>query len=359
MAVDHEARPSTSACRKVKKMRQKPETTEPKLSKKKSSKRRQKDDATHRLTSLLKIESNQLNEQLLVASEKGKQRAVFLLLHQGADKDRCKGLLGYSPVHHAAARGHLEVLQLLIDFGWSVDVRNDALETPLHLACFDGYTHVAEFLLDRGANINARTKDQETPLFYAARKGQYRTVRLLVRRECDLAAKNCYDDLAEEEARDAKTLAEFVAGSEDLQRASTAESQHGKDLNVGEHVLSQLLRERVLSFLDLKSLGNASQVSYRWHRASDNPSLWKKLGVSRWGLLLNATMGMGTVPQMTMMRTATSTLFHLNLSTTVSRRPSSCDPVILGRVMPLSLKEKERPRYPEELRPRTANIAGI
>ncbi|KAK1943631.1 Ankyrin-1 [Phytophthora citrophthora] len=324
-----------------------------KLSKKKSSKRRQKDDAAHRLTRLLRIESNQLNEQLLVASEKGKQRAVFLLLHQGIDKDRCKGLLGYSPVHHAAARGHLEVLKLLIDFGWSVDVRNDALETPLHLACFDGHTQVAELLLDRGASINAKTKDQETPLFYAARKGQYRTVRLLVRRECDLAVKNCYGDLAEEEARDAKTLAEFVAGNEDLQR------QHGKDLDGGERALSQVLRERILSFLDLRSLGYASQVSYRWHRASDSPSLWKKFGVSRWGLLLNSTMGMGTIPQLTMLQTATNDLLRLNLSMTASRRPSSCDPVILGRVMPLSAKEKERPRCPEQLRPRTANIAGI
>ncbi|KAG1693295.1 hypothetical protein DVH05_023759 [Phytophthora capsici] len=335
-------------------MQHKPQMEVLKPSKKKSSKRRQKDDATHRLTSLLRIESNQLNEQLLVASEKGKQRAVFLLLHQSVDKDRCKGLLGYSPVHHAAARGHLEVLKLLLDFGWGVDVRNDALETPLHLTCFNGHTHVAELLLDRGANINARTKDQETPLFYAAKKGQYRSVRLLVRRECDLAAKNCYGDLAEEEARDAKTLAEFEAGTEDLQRASTA---GWRVLNGGEHVLSQVLRERVLSFLDLKSLGYASQVSYRWHRASDNPSLWEKLGVSRWGLLLNATMGMGTIPQM--MHTATSNLFRLNLSTTVSRRPSSCDPVFLGRVLPFSAKEKKRPRYPEQLRPRTASIAGI
>ncbi|KAG7383460.1 hypothetical protein PHYPSEUDO_003622 [Phytophthora pseudosyringae] len=366
MAVDghgHELRPSTSAgrktpCRNVK-VQEEPELSKKKKKKKIMPKRRPKDDATQQLTSLLRIESDQLNEQLLIASEKGKQRAVFLLLHQGVDKDRCRGLLGCSPVHHAAARGHLDVLQLLLDFGWGVDVRNDARETPLHLACFDGHVPVAEFLLDRGADIDARTSDDETPLFYAARKGQYRTVRLLARRECDLAVKNGYGDVAEDEARDAKTLAEFAAGNEDLHRASAAETQRGENLEVGEHILAQRLRERVLSFLDLKSLGYASQVSYRWHRAADNSSLWKKLGVSRWGLLLNATMGMGAVPQMAMLRTATSHLLRLNLSTTVSRRPYSCDQAILGRVMPMSAKEKECPRYREELRPRTANIAGI
>ncbi|KAL4162445.1 hypothetical protein PRNP1_003058 [Phytophthora ramorum] len=324
--------------------------------KEKKTQRREKEDAARQLTSLLSTESDKLSEQLLIASEKGRQRAVFLLLHQGVDKDRCRGLLGCSPVHHAAARGHLDVLQLLLDFGWGVDVRNDALETPLHLACFDGHVHVAELLLDRGADVNARTSDRETPLFYATRKGQYRTVRLLVRRECDLAAENRYGDVAEEEARDAKTQAEFASGIEDLQRTSAVEGQRGDS---GEYTLPQKLRERVLSFLDLKSLGFASQVSYRWHRASDNSSLWKKLGVSRWGLLLNAAMGMGTVPQMSMLRTATSNLLRLNLSTTVSRRPSSCDQVFPGRFMPLSAKEKDRPRYQEEKRPQTANLAGI
>ncbi|ETL84862.1 hypothetical protein L917_15435 [Phytophthora nicotianae] len=365
VAVDRDGctmRSSTSAGRKssrTAKQLQGAETVCSKSNKKKDkAKRSQRENATHQLTSLLRVESDQLNEQLLIASEKGKQRAVFLLLHQGVDKDRCKGLLGYSPVHHAAARGHLDVLQLLLDFGWCVDVRNDALETPLHLACFNGHVHLAELLLDRGADINARTSDKETPLFYAARKGQYRVVRLLVRRECDLGARNCYGDVAEEEARDAKTLAEFAAGNEDLERALIAETQRGTPNDIGENVLSQRLRERVLSFLDLRSLGYASQVSYRWHRAADNSSLWKKLGVSRWGLLLNATMGMGAVPRMAMLGTATSNLFHLNLSKTVFRRPYSCDQAIPGRVMPLSAKEKQRLRYREPLRPRTAHVAG-
>ncbi|EGZ17890.1 hypothetical protein PHYSODRAFT_315046 [Phytophthora sojae] len=240
--------------------------------------------------------------------------------------------------------GHLEVLKLLLDFGWSADVPNDALETPLHLACFNGHVHAAEFLLDSGADSNARNEDQETPLFYAARKGQYRAVRLLVRRECDLAAKNRYGDIAEEEATDAKTQSEFAAGNEDLRRA-----QGRGQSELGEHIVPQSLRERVLSFLDLKSLGYASQVSYRWHRAADNPSLWKKLGVSRWGLILNATMGMGSVPQMSMLRAATSNFLRLNLSSKASRRPSSCDQAFLGRTLPLSVKKKEHRSVPKTL----------
>ncbi|KAF1786856.1 Ankyrin repeat-containing domain [Phytophthora cactorum] len=359
MAVDCKMRPSTSADRKVArrvKLVQGPETVSSKLSKKKDkTKRRQKEDATHQLTSLLRIESDQLNEQLLIASEKGKQRAVFLLLHQGVDKDRCRGFVqvdsfdsdvvalfkqhGYSPVHHAAARGHLDVLQLLLDFGWSVDVRNDALETPLHLACFDGHVHVAEFLLDRGADINARTRDEDTPLFYAARKGQYRTVRLLVRRECDLGAKNCYGDVAEEEARDAKTLAEFAPGNEDLERVNCRNSAWSTERCWRiQRVLfvsrSEKLRVRVASVVSVAS-------SCRQFVAME------KSWCVAMGLLLNATMGMGTVPQMALLGTGTSNLFRLNLSRTVSRRPYSCDKAILARVVPLSAKERERPRFRE------------
>ncbi|RLN66280.1 hypothetical protein BBJ28_00013913 [Nothophytophthora sp. Chile5] len=349
------------------------------------SKRGQTGDGTRQLTSLLRTESDKLCEQLLIASEKGKQRAVYLLLYQGVDKNRCKGLVrlcvrmlyilnvymlwrfltlwtqrGYSPVHHAAARGHLDVLQLLLDFGWSVDVRNDSLETPLHLACFEGFTRGAEFLLDRGADINAQTSEQETPLFYAARKRHHRIVRLLVHRECDLAVKNRYGDVAEEEALDEKTQAEFVAGNEDFQRlgASTEGSCQRRVLHeIGEHVMSQRLRLRVLSFLDLKSLGFASQVSFRWHRAADSPSLWKRLGVSRWELLLNAAMGIGAVPQMAMMN-MTGSVFRSSLSKNSPHRPSSCDNGGTSRSMVLGVARKG-PLYPEQQRPQTASIAGV
>ncbi|CEG40984.1 Ankyrin [Plasmopara halstedii] len=321
-------------------------------------KRREKRDASYQLTNLLQMESNQLNEKLLIASEKGNERGVFLLLHQGIDKDRCRGLFGYSPMHHAAARGHLNILQLLLDFGWNVDIRNDAMETPLHLASFNGHVHVAEFLLDRGAEINAQTKEKDTALFYSARKGKYRIVRLLLRRECDLRIRNCYGDVAEEEALDAKTLDEFVTGKQDVERALIAQSQRINMIQVDENVLPQKLREHIMSFLDLKSLGWASQVSHRWHRAADNPTLWKKLGVSRWGLLLNATMGTGIVPQMLLLGSTTRNLFRLNLSTTETRRPFSCNQFSTNTNRLPRAQGRICTQYQDQLRPQTANFTS-
>ncbi|KAF0747092.1 hypothetical protein AaE_007866 [Aphanomyces astaci] len=43
----------------------------------------------------------------------------------------------------------------------------------------------------------------------------------------------------------------------------------------------------------------AMQVCFRWYRAADTPRLWKSLGVSRWELSLNKSVGLGVVAPMT------------------------------------------------------------
>ena len=43
-----------------------------------------------------------------------------------------------SPVHLAAADGHLSVLEYLVHKGFNVDARDRTLKTPLHYACMNG-----------------------------------------------------------------------------------------------------------------------------------------------------------------------------------------------------------------------------
>lgn len=266
-------------------------------------------------------------------------------------------------MHHAATRGHLEVLQLLLEFDWPVDTRNDANESALHLACFNGHLAIAECLLDRGASINAVTDENETPLFYAARKSHYRIVRLLIRRECDRSIVSRFGDRAEDESVDEKTQLEFTTGKEDAQRLYTVvgkASNRQRQQNdspadphkAGEQALAQRHREHILSFLDLMSLCNASQVAYRWHRAADSPSLWHRLGVSRWELLLNATMGIGLVSPMASMNFARS-------SSKSSKRPSSCDQGFsASRFMAPSVQRRPSSIYRDggSVRPQTARL---
>ena len=47
-----------------------------------------------------------------------------------------------------------ELLQLLIEKGGDVDIRESAGETPLHQAAFRGSAETVKFLIDRGAGLN-------------------------------------------------------------------------------------------------------------------------------------------------------------------------------------------------------------
>jgi len=71
---------------------------------------------------------------------------------------------GYTPLHMAAAKGHLEIAQFLLASGAEVNARTDRGTTPLHVAVLDGYKNIAELLLANGAEVNAKTDDGMTPL---------------------------------------------------------------------------------------------------------------------------------------------------------------------------------------------------
>ncbi|KAL0584592.1 hypothetical protein ABG067_005615 [Albugo candida] len=246
------------------------------------------------VTHVLGIETNKLNEQVLVAAERGKYQQMYLLVHQRIDPKYCRGMQGYTPLHYAAARGHLEIIKLLVGLGWDTDIRNDISETALHLACYHGHLMIAEYLLEAFADINAVTVENESPLFYATRKGFQSIVRLLIRRECDLLIRNKYGDVAEDEVSLDELKEDFEIGKKDHQRLQDSQGKVAGNTRMKlERKLTQAVRERILGFLDLRSLCTAMQMSYRWHRAADAVHLWRNLGVSRWEMQLSTTMGFG------------------------------------------------------------------
>ena len=85
-----------------------------------------------------------------------------LLINEGADvnaKDK-----GWTPLYHAAWRGHKEVAELLIAKGADVNMKDVEGVTPLHLAADRGHTEVVELLITKGADVNAKDDEGETPL---------------------------------------------------------------------------------------------------------------------------------------------------------------------------------------------------
>uniref|UniRef100_H2YPY9 Ion transport domain-containing protein n=1 Tax=Ciona savignyi TaxID=51511 RepID=H2YPY9_CIOSA len=110
-----------------------------------------------------------------------------------------------TPLHIAAAQGHIEITKLLIESGARVNARNDSLATPILLAAQHNNFTIVELLLSYNAELEIRDKDNLTPLLVVCKHGHLETISWLVENNADVTAndkndKNCLM-LAVEEKR--------------------------------------------------------------------------------------------------------------------------------------------------------------
>lgn len=66
----------------------------------------------------------------------------------------------YAPLHYAAYRGHLEIVELLLARGAAVNARTATGCTPLFLACQQGRAKVVAALLAQDADVSARETER-------------------------------------------------------------------------------------------------------------------------------------------------------------------------------------------------------
>ncbi|KAI3875361.1 hypothetical protein MKW98_000038 [Papaver atlanticum] len=92
----------------------------------------------------------------------GRLAAVDYLLKLGANPE-IPDELDCSPLHHAAMKGHKEIIPLLLSKGVNVDVMNE-FGSPLLYASALGYHDTVKVLLDHGANQNVICGGTVTPL---------------------------------------------------------------------------------------------------------------------------------------------------------------------------------------------------
>ena len=106
---------------------------------------------------------------LLTAIESDNEESIAvvqLLLAAGAEIHAI-GTNGWTPLHMAAARGHVKKCRLLIDAGADVNKRKeiDASETPLMEAAFTGQPETTILLLESGADPTMRDAiNNRTPI---------------------------------------------------------------------------------------------------------------------------------------------------------------------------------------------------
>ncbi|XP_074596331.1 uncharacterized protein LOC141851486 [Brevipalpus obovatus] len=126
---------------------------------------------------------------LSLAAAQGHSQVVDLLLEKGAKINSEKKR--NSPLHLAALNNHLETVKLLINKGADISAKNNEKDTPLHIAVLLGHVDVARHLISKGADVNRKGNRDLTPLHHAVKSDHIILVSLLLANGADKSLKDC------------------------------------------------------------------------------------------------------------------------------------------------------------------------
>ncbi|XP_022778849.1 protein fem-1 homolog B-like, partial [Stylophora pistillata] len=116
---------------------------------------------------------------LWIAAAKGHLEVVRILIEQNADVDG-RTSTNATPLRAAAFYGRLDIVRCLVENGADVNARNHVNSTPLMITCYNGHIDVVSFLVESGANIHQEDTNGETCLHYAAERGHLQIVAKLL-----------------------------------------------------------------------------------------------------------------------------------------------------------------------------------
>ncbi len=98
--------------------------------------------------------------------------------------------LGATALMFAAAKGHLDVVKLLVENGCNKDATKTDGKTALMSAAQFGRIEVVRYLVKKGCNKDAKKLDGWTALLWAARNSHLEVVNFLVEAGCNKNAKD-------------------------------------------------------------------------------------------------------------------------------------------------------------------------
>jgi uncharacterized protein len=102
---------------------------------------------------------------LMLASLKGLLSVVVKLIERGADVNKP----GWAPLHYAATKGHLDVMNVLLENHAYIDAASPNGSTPLMMAAMYGTPSAVKLLLEAGADPSLKNIQGLTAIDFAQR----------------------------------------------------------------------------------------------------------------------------------------------------------------------------------------------
>lgn len=139
-----------------------------------------KSDATRKRTLKLLLEEVQqkkpssvqvfdYNSILREAARHGQNLELAeLLLHPDLDLNSKDSSSGETALHLCSTNGHFEAVEMLIDHGADLHMKDDLGETALHSAAWNGSLMILKYLEKKGAIMNEKSGEGLTPLHIAS-----------------------------------------------------------------------------------------------------------------------------------------------------------------------------------------------
>lgn len=152
---------------------------------------------------------------LHLAAERNYIKIIQLLIELGCKIDN-EDEYGRTAFHLAAEKNCVEALECLLKLGSKMEAPDKYGRTPLHVAAYSGALAAAEYLLNNGAKLEATDSEKRTPLHLAARDGQLGAIKFLIEKKADLSKKDFNERTPLEVA---KTHPDNYASKAELQKA--------------------------------------------------------------------------------------------------------------------------------------------
>jgi len=107
-------------------------------------------------------------------------------------EDYLKKNTGWTPLHVAASKGHLEIVKLLIGEGADPNLKDNEFYTPLHWACISQSVEMIKFFVNKHVDINENQGFHYTPLHLASVSGNKNIVEFLINHCAEINSKTFY-----------------------------------------------------------------------------------------------------------------------------------------------------------------------